>query len=181
MSDVTPGAVIEQFNRLSGEGQGEFLRLFGKQCLAEHVWRLLNELTQQEQWRFHETLIVEGIVGQVFPLMLKHAVTVVREMPSASDDELCNEINERVKRITEAYEREIADLTRVKIKEQRDRRSDEETVRRNVEMCDLRLKDRKQWSLKRLAKKYGISIRAVTLVLQQEAKWRRLVLLQGRK
>jgi hypothetical protein len=58
--------------------------------------------------------------------------------------------------------------------EARNRRSDPETIRRNVEICDLRKQDRKLWSLGRLAGKYGVTKRAISFVLEEEDKWRQL-------
>jgi hypothetical protein len=41
-------------------------------------------------------------------------------------------------------------------------------------MCDLRRQDGKKWSLRRLAKRFDVSVRAVSKALEDEPKWRRL-------
>ena len=79
-----------------------------------------------------------------------------------------------VEQFAEDFARQAAEMERVKLKEQRDRKSDPETIRRNVEICDLRQQDRKKWSLGRLAKHFGVTTRAITKVLANENKWRRL-------
>ncbi len=58
-------------------------------------------------------------------------------------------------------------------KSKRNRKSSPEIVRRNVEICDLR-KDRKRWSLGRLAKKFEVTTRNITLIIKAEDKWRSL-------
>jgi hypothetical protein len=56
----------------------------------------------------------------------------------------------------------------------RNRKSSPEIIARNVEICDRRKQDKKHWSIGRLARAYKVSHRAITLVLQEENKWRRL-------
>lgn len=52
------------------------------------------------------------------------------------------------------------------------RKSDPETIRRNVEICDLRRQDSRKWSQGRLAKKYHVTARLIRSVLKNEHKWR---------
>jgi hypothetical protein len=59
-------------------------------------------------------------------------------------------------------------------KAQRDRKSDPDTIRRNVELCDLRKQNEKLWSYRRLAKHFKITPQNVGLILKEEDKWRKL-------
>jgi hypothetical protein len=54
------------------------------------------------------------------------------------------------------------------------RKSSPETVRRNVEICERRKKDRKTWSLRNLARKYNLRYQSVQKIVNSEAKWRKL-------
>jgi AraC-like DNA-binding protein len=56
----------------------------------------------------------------------------------------------------------------------RNRRSDPETVRRNVEICDRRKLDKKTWTLGTLSQHYGISRQYVARIIKEEERWRRL-------
>ena len=54
------------------------------------------------------------------------------------------------------------------------RGSSPKTIRRNVEICDLRKKDAKHWSHTQLGRKYGMNKRSVSRILKNEEKWREL-------
>jgi len=75
--------------------------------------------------------------------------------------------------VTEFYDT-TEKLAKARVKEDRDRKSNPKTVRRNLKICDLRKQDAGKWTLGRLAKEYGITRQTVVRILNQEAKWRRL-------
>ncbi len=54
------------------------------------------------------------------------------------------------------------------------KKSDPETIRRNVEICNRRKEDRKYWSHKKLAKEFDVTDGYVRRVLREEQKWRKL-------
>lgn len=99
---------------------------------------------------------------------------MAREQPQIADEEFDKLLNERVGERMALYDQKISELERAKLKKKRDRKSDPEIVRRNVEICDRRKQDRKKWSIGKLAKTYKLSHRGITLVLRDEPKWRRL-------
>ena len=57
---------------------------------------------------------------------------------------------------------------------------DPETVKRNVEICNLRNEDKKKWSQGRLAKKFNVTDRYIRKVLEEESKWRQILAKQER-
>ncbi len=57
----------------------------------------------------------------------------------------------------------------------RNRKPDPENVKRNIEMCDRRNRDKKTWSYSKLAQTYDMTKRAVAKILAEEQKWRSLV------
>jgi hypothetical protein len=99
---------------------------------------------------------------------------LARENPEISDEEFDRLFNEQMKQVMEGYNRVIGEREQAKLKKQRDRKSDSETVRRNVEICDLRKRDPKKWSLAMLGRKFDLSKQAVKRILDEESKWRRL-------
>jgi hypothetical protein len=56
----------------------------------------------------------------------------------------------------------------------RNRKSAPATVRRNIEICDLRRKDQRTWSFRRLSNKYGITYQSIQRIIRDESKWRKL-------
>jgi hypothetical protein len=59
----------------------------------------------------------------------------------------------------------------------RNRTSSPETIRRNVEICDLRKNNSKLWTQRKLAKKYEMEYQSIQDILDEEAKWRHLATL----
>ena len=173
VNGVSPRALADLYGLMDNEQKIACLRLIANMSTADALFVMMNELPLTEQARFSD-MISETMIGQLLPVLLRLAIEVAGEMPSASNEEQYNEINERAQRILREYECRIGELREAQLKASRDRKSDPETVKRNVEICDLRLKDRKYWSLGRLGRKYDISKRMVTLILGEEAKWRRL-------
>ena len=58
--------------------------------------------------------------------------------------------------------------------QRRKRKSAIDTIRQNVEICDLRRKDSKTWSMPRLGRKFDMTRQSVAKILKDEAKWRQL-------
>jgi hypothetical protein len=113
-------------------------------------------------------------VETAYPLLLQTACRVARAQPNLTGSDFEIAVNQAVKGVMDEYDRIIGEREAAKLKEQRDRKSDPEIIRRNVEICDLRKQDPKKWTLGRLAKKYDVTSRAIRKTLKEEAKWRRL-------
>jgi hypothetical protein len=167
----TPRDVVKLFCELSDEDQCRFLEDILP--TAEGVWALLGALSLPEQRRFTDAFW-DATSSYLMPDLLGHAVAVVRSNPEATNEELVALVNQRAKEQNEREQQAYAELAMAQFKELRDRKSSPETVRRNLEMCDLRNQDSKKWSLARLAKRYDITVRAVSKILENESKWRRL-------
>jgi len=54
-------------------------------------------------------------------------------------------------------------------KRKRDRKSDPETIRRNVEICDA---FHKEGNKKKLARRFGVTDRYIRQVIKEESHWR---------
>jgi hypothetical protein len=73
-----------------------------------------------------------------------------------------------------ARDLELIEMGKAIGRHQRNRKSAEATIRRNIEICDLRKKDPKTWSFRRLARKYEIRWQSVQRIVAAEPKWRDL-------
>jgi hypothetical protein len=104
---------------------------------------------------------------------------LVAGLPEEEQQKFWFEVNEVTRQLCNLFLEEITKSHgRTKIfwkkLKKRNRRSSPKTILRNVELCDLRKQDRKKWTLGQLAKRYKVSTRAVTMVISEEPKWRRL-------
>jgi hypothetical protein len=173
METFSPTAVFDLYVLLPEEQKKAFIKLLASVSTAEVPFVICNELSLPEKGRFAE-MMFEELLWRVFPLLQQTARNLIREKPDLSDEQFDKELHERVKARMEEYEESISELERAKLKERRDRKSDPATVRRNVEICDLRRRDQAKWSLGRLGKKYGMTKQSVKKILAEETKWRRL-------
>lgn len=157
---VTAAFLFEQYGNLSGNERGAFLRLLGQQSPAELILLLISELSEVQRDRFIE-------------MILPPAGEVVDTAPSEPDAEIQAFMDELVAKSAVNTPKFIQSVI-ADYKSKRERKSNPETIKRNVEICDLRKQDRRKWSLRKLAKHYDVTTRVITQVTKEEAKWRRL-------
>jgi hypothetical protein len=173
VEQFTPKALLDLYLLLPNDDKGVFLRLLASECTAEAIFVMANELRLTELGRFSE-MMFEELLWRVFPLLEEKARELRKEDPDLSDEQFGKELHERVKQHMEVFNQEISELERAKLKEARDRKSDPDNVRRYVEICDLRRRDPKTWTLGALAKRYDMAKQSIKKIIEQEAKWRRL-------
>jgi hypothetical protein len=145
--------LIRYYHDLSVQEQRVFHDLFLPvlRPKAGGMMRLLRAMPEDERFRFFQEVCATHIFPWLRQLADKHAPIAIQ--------------NHYIPQLQEILKDQ---------KQKRDRKHDPEIVRRNVEICDRRKEDPKAWSLKKLAAKYKISIRNITLILLDEAKWRQL-------
>ncbi len=173
MEQLPPKSVFDSYCLLSNDDKRAFIEMLARVSTAEVPFLIAREMPPPEVERFSD-MVFKEITWQLFPLLQREARVLAREKPQMSDEDFDREFHDRIKASMENYNKEIAALERAKMKERRDRKSDPETVRRNVEICDRRKQNRKTWSIGKLAHVYKLSHRAITLILRDELKWRRL-------
>ena len=162
MDRVTPEVLYGMFASLSDDDRGEFLELLGSHLNAEDISQVIGSSDPVEWQRFWESTVArvrsnddeDGDVDDVDD----------PEFESMADETSAELIRELQPLLAKAWAEGMA---------KRNRKPDPETIRRNVEICDLR-KDRQRWSIKKLAKKYGVSDRYITKVTGAEEMWRKL-------
>ncbi|HTU88575.1 MAG TPA: hypothetical protein VMF69_00620 [Gemmataceae bacterium] len=173
IESVTPKAVFDLFALLSKEDKKEFLRLIGRCSTAEIPFLITSELPPSERERYSD-MVNQQLISLIFPYLLRQARQLAREQPQLSDEEFDKMFDEQIKESMETYDQAIGELAIAKHKEQRDRKSDPEIVRRNMEICDKRKRDKKKWTLGRLARDYEMRRQTIVSILKDEEKWRRL-------
>ena len=78
-------------------------------------------------------------------------------------------LQEHQKKIIEMHGKSLALLAKLGNESvHRNRRSSPETIRRNVEICDLRKQNPSKWSYGRLGKKVGLTKQAIKKILDEE-------------
>jgi hypothetical protein len=179
MDSESAEAAFDLFVRLNAEEQTKFIKMLGGVCPAEAPFMMTNEMTRPEKERFSQ-MVFDELHWRFFPFIIHLAVQVLRKTPDATDVELEEALRQRSEEVMREHSEMIDELQADKLKAKRDRKSDPDTVRRNVQICDLRRSDKKLWSLGRLAKKFKVSIRLITKTIKEEPKWRRLAAQQGR-
>jgi hypothetical protein len=169
----TAKTVADLFSLLPDDEKLVFIDMIASQVTAETAFRMVSRFSLPELERFTE-MVRSELLFNLFPVMQDEARRLAREQPRLSDEEFDRLFRERIKQSMETYNKEIYELAAAKLKEQRDRKSDPEIVRRNVEICDLRKQDPKKWSYGMLGKKYDMTKQAIKAILKEESKWRRL-------
>jgi hypothetical protein len=170
---VTPGAVFSLYRELSDDDKREFLKKLGATSTAEVLIPIGANLRKTEQARFSGAIHAKA-VERVIPLIIRHARKILRELPDIDDEAFEKELEKGFAEWSEDAAREVSALEKERVKADRDRKSDPETVRRNVEICDLRKQNPRLWTQGKLAKRYAIKPQTVRGILKEEEKWRRL-------
>ena len=116
----------------------EFFEILGEASTAEVVYQILNSLTKPEKERYAE-FSLEMYVKVVHPALLKNAIDVVRKYPNADFEQLADEVNKLHAESTEMFHNSIAALEREKLEEKRNRKPSLGNIKRNVDICNLRL------------------------------------------
>ena len=165
----TPRAIFDLYTSLSDEDKVAFLRLLGRTMSVQGFAVVFDSMPilLQLEWaaRFQRQFIAD-----VLPGLLLDAIRAGREYPQAEEPELAKLAQQK----SAEFHEHIRALVEARVKQARDRKSDPEIVRRNVEICDLRKQDRQKWSLGMLGKKYDLTKQAIKKILEEEDKWRRL-------
>jgi hypothetical protein len=173
MDQCSPQALLDLYSLQSNSDKEKFLQLLGSSSTAEAPFWICKTMSILERGRFCD-MVFEQLMAQVFPLMQMHARNLAREGGNLSNEEFDSELHERVRLEMENYNQQIGELHAARLKDKRDRKSDPETIQRNVQVCNLRKQDSKKWSLGRLAKQFDITKQSIQSILKEEAKWRRL-------
>jgi hypothetical protein len=127
---------------------------------AEEVLAILKEMSLSERKRLFKALDDKrGPAYQagyaVFPIDIVEGILKASEMSALGTKHLIDLLNQ----------------TAGKLKRHK---PSVESIRRNVEICNLWKNDRKKWSQGRLARTYHITARRIRAILKDEKKWRDL-------
>jgi len=175
MDDITPQSIVDRFLLLSAANRIEFGKLLGRELTAELAHLICGRLQPIEFQRFVD-MIMDETWRSTLPSMVNAAIRISRESPELQGEDFERAIVDFHVRELQLISRDSVKIETDKLKQQRNRKSSPKTIRRNIEICDLRRRDPKHWSHGRLAKKFGVTDRMIRSVLTQEKKWRRLAI-----
>jgi hypothetical protein len=170
-------AVLDSFRALPADDRRDFFQSIAGEIPVESALVLFGNMPLSERERFIQK-IVDEVVGRVMPAVIITGIHVLQEKPELAGKELeklvakhhAEELVKASQQVSQMYK----SFEAARLKAKRDRKSAPATVRRNVEICNLRKRDPKHWSQGQLAKKFKVSSPAIRKILKDEAKWRRL-------
>jgi hypothetical protein len=160
---VAPASLFNAYGQLTHEKQIEFINILASRSTVEDLVAFIDYLPSEEYEEF------------VFIIRLKILAHIDGYHIQNSDMKWLDRL---VKDLHKRYAGEFEELSAKRMdeyKSKRNRKSSHKTIRRNVEICDLRKQNRRKWSLSQLAKHFKRSQRTITLVIREEAKWRNLL------
>lgn len=170
---MTPEYVYDQYKLLTPHERLEFLRKAALISNADSVDVFLNSMLRTDREAYLRRDMHEQY-ELLLTLVLADAIEIVRQIPAITLDALMEKIRHQEKLVRGISFGALEASAERRMKSSRDRKSNPATIRRNVEICDLRTKDAKTWTQGKLAKKYKLSPQAIRKILSEETKWRQL-------
>ena len=168
----TPQAVFSLYCQLPRDSQREFLMLVGSFGTAAAPIAVAAGLTKTQQFEYSNVAYAQ-MAEQFLPVLIREAIKVFREDPKISDGKFAEEIEAGVRDWVERTAREMGELEREKMKEERALGHDPEIVKRNVQICELRRQNPKVYSQGKLARQFHLKPPSIRKILREEAEWRR--------
>ena len=173
MELLTPKALFDLYSLLSNESKFIFHKLVASEASMHIPLFIAANLCESEKECFGQFFFKKN-VELLMPFLISKAVEVVRSNQEKNNDELARLLVNSVRDFGERFVGEAVAQATKTLKTKRDRKSDPDIIRRNVNICDLRKQDRKKWSLLKLAKHFKKDKRTITGILEEESKWRKM-------
>jgi hypothetical protein len=176
----TPEQLRDLFRLLDDPNKGAFLRLIGREVPAQAPFIMLQSMDIVERQRFAD-MITNSTLKTVFPLLVKAAAEVARELPQVSTKEMEAELQKRFAESLAEAIRHAGEVEAEKLKRKRNRKPSLEIAKRNIEICELRRQNPRKYTEKKLAEDYTVSDRHIRDILSKEDLWRSLLAKSGTK
>jgi hypothetical protein len=130
---------------------------------AEHVYSLIEKLSKEDRQSLAK-MIAEKEVLLTWEVM---EASVFNAMLSgyAKDNQILRGLYEQWKRLAGSLQEQL---------NRRTRKSGSAIVKRNAEICALRMVNPKTWTLGKLAQKYRVTRQYIVKIIKEEQKWIRL-------
>ncbi len=171
---ATPKVVFDLYQSLTEDQKMVFLAHLASISNGKHITCLIESMPTLTKTELNQR-IYGHIIDSMLPVLTGIAFDLVAKTPEIQREDARIQMANESQRYLKGIIEEAAVVERAIVKDQRDRKSDPETVKRNVEICDLRLSDPKKWSHRRLAREFKVTPQYIGLVLKEEAEWRRRV------
>ncbi len=163
--------LLEGVWTLSIDERIEFFETLGESTVAENVWLLIGGLNSDEMFRFCVDFGKSYNKFQL-PKIIESILETYDFIPDDKKQSMLSEIEASVREKSIVFGKEAFDLVQSYVENKRNRKSTLENIKRNVEICDLRING---WSQGQIAKKYGKTDTWVRNIEKDELKWRRLL------
>jgi hypothetical protein len=115
----TPAELRDLYATLARDDRDTFLKLIAEFCTGREPLLLASELPIHQQYEF-SSRTTAVIVTHMLPLLVHHAVRIVREKPHLDDEALKKELEANVKEWVEGIARDRQSLERDRLKKERD-------------------------------------------------------------
>jgi hypothetical protein len=169
VSLVSPRALIDLFDGLSDDHKDEFSALLARRWSEAALIKLYYYMTPIQQRRFVDAVITKT-AENFLPALVKEMVKDAQAKGKVFTDE---EIEKGMDFVTTLW-RDKEERLKAELKAHRDRKTDPENAARNHEICELRQKDKKRWTVRTLAEKYDLDQSYLRRILTRCAEWKRL-------
>lgn len=167
IESLTPVMLRDLIKLLQTDQRKILMRLVGSEIVKGDYVELVSQLKPEVKEQVYE-MHYGAFTKHLYPMMLDKAVKACREMAHISDDEIKDAMTKHAAQLMGV----MRDAAFEEVNTQRNRKSDPETIRRNIEMLDKRRSDSKTWSYAKLGDHYGVSKEYARDVIKAEGHWR---------
>lgn len=170
---MTPDHVYQQYKLLTPHERQEFLQRAAAIETAASAELFIQGLPPRQREDYVENNLM-FFYHAMLAIVLEDAIKVAKSIPDIQLDQLMEKVRQKEKKVLGASFGAIESMVERRLKTSRDRKSKPATIRRNVEICDLRARDSKTWTQGKLAKKYKLTPQGIRKILSEDTKWRQL-------
>jgi hypothetical protein len=124
---VTPIVIRDLFRKFPHAEQEKIIKLLAKEIKADGIFAMAGELSKPEQFRLSE-MVTGTAISEMFPICLRQARILARRRPDLSDEEFDRQLEGIVTNMVERIGRDMSELGKAQLREQRDRKADEERL-----------------------------------------------------
>lgn len=168
---LTPKSVFDLYLSLNEKEKSDFLTLLASVSSGKVPLFIHDKMSKAAQIEFNERRYT-SFFNLMMPILIEQACELLLKHPEIVKEELIAKVSAQVDTFLKKLVEESAEQEREMFKNKRDRKSNPETIRRNVGICNLRHSDPKKWTQGKLAKKFHITPQAIRKILGAESEWR---------
>lgn len=168
-SAISPQQLVDAFMSYGPEQRDEFVRLFAQVCPHETPRAIIRHFPVAKREEMDGELYRKTFL-RVLPACYQHAREILSMNPEISDDEFQKDMHAKLEKFVMDTKSLAAQKEKENLETQRNRKSDPNTIKRNVDIC--KLKDEKpNLSLGQLGKQFNLSPSSIRDILEERSRW----------